>query len=306
MERETVQDGARSPLARRLLEPAETVALADLPGRWFHQRVELLVAGAGAEAADPALVGRVRGAWGRALMRGASAEALAGDACPWDPPCALDVLFGDHGMLTPRLPLPRPYVIEATAVGADLGLGLTLFGLACDWADGAAEALTAAVRHGAPCPLRHHAPVIAGRRLSTFERVAVPDAAGLATLTFRTPVQFRSGSETRQPSARTLISGLGNRLTGLARWQDARVDGPWLELAEAAEALAYQDDLTPAAWTRHSGRQDNRRILVEGLAGRITLAGDLAPFLPLLALGATAHVGGRASLGLGGYDVSFA
>lgn len=300
----TMTDTARSPLARRLLEPAETVALAELPGHWFHQRVELLVAGAASEVADPALPGRLRGAWGRALMRGASAEALAGAACPWSPPCALEVLFGDHGMITPRLPLPRPYVIEAAALGADLVIGLTLFGLACDWADGAAEALTAAVRHGDPCPLRHHAPAIAGRQLSTFERVVVPNAAGFAALTFRTPVQFRSGAETLQPSARTLISGLGNRLSGLARWQDAKVDGPWLALAEAAETLVYQAELAPAAWTRRSGRQDNRRIPVEGLIGRMTLAGDLAPFLPLLALGATAHVGSRASLGLGGYDLS--
>ncbi|NBC33490.1 MAG: hypothetical protein GVY13_12510, partial [Alphaproteobacteria bacterium] len=56
-----------SPIAARLLSPAESVPLEALPGRWFHQRIAVRLAGAAAAAGDPALPGRVRGAWGHRL-----------------------------------------------------------------------------------------------------------------------------------------------------------------------------------------------------------------------------------------------
>lgn len=302
-----VAPAAVSPLQARLGDPAERVPLADLPDRWFRQRVELLVAGHAAAVDDPALTGRLRGAWGRALMAGASAEALAGGPCPWDPPCALDPLFRDQGAITARLSVPKPYVLSARAYGADLLVALTLFGFACDWVEAAADALVAGLRHGAPPPLGRPA-VPLGRRIVTEEAVPVPDAdAGPAVLVFHTPVAFRSGAELTAPNPRTLISGLGNRVSGLARWLDTGVEADWRALAEHADTLhADVSGLRLAAWSRRSARQEGRAIPLGGWHGRMILSGDLDPVLPLLALGATCHAGSHAALGLGAYTLAMA
>jgi len=108
---------------------------------------------AATHAADPALPDRLRGMLGRALMEGASAEALACRPCPWQPPCALDLLFGDHGaLLSGRLSMPRPFVLSVEPFPQDnddrLTLRLSLFGFATDWAEAVAETLVRGLRGG--------------------------------------------------------------------------------------------------------------------------------------------------------------
>lgn len=294
-----------SPLEARLRCPVETVPLAALPGRWFHQRVEVLVSGQGALAGDATVVGRLRGAWGRALMTGASEEALAGAPCPWSPPCALDPLFRDQGRITSRLAIPRPYVLTTSAVGPDLLVSLTVFGFACDWIDAAADALVAGMRHGDPAPLGATVAPI-DRRIVTRDAVAVPEpGANSAVLAFQGPLAFRDGGDLPAPNARTLISGLGNRVSGMARWQDTAVDADWRAIAEHAEGLSFDaSDLRITRWERRSSRQNGRRMPLGGWVGRVIIGGDLAPIMPLLALGATCHVGSHTALGLGAYTLS--
>jgi CRISPR/Cas system endoribonuclease Cas6 (RAMP superfamily) len=53
-------------------------------------------------------------------------------------------------------------------------------------------------------------------------------------------------------------------------------------------------------WERYSARQDARMTL-GGFAGRITFAGPLAPWLPLLRVGEVLHVGKGTAFGLGKY-----
>lgn len=304
--------GPASPLAARLLQPAGLVPLAALPQHWFRQRIALRVAGTGmgaaaALAADPALPGRLRGAWGRALMRGASPEALDDRPCPWTPPCALDPLFRAQGAITARLALPRPYVLAVRALDGDLWVELTVFGFACDWIDAAAEALVAALRHGEPPPLGH--PVtLRDRQVITEETVAVPPPeAGPAILTFHTPVAFRDGGAVRRPTLRTLISGLGNRVSGLARWQDTAVQADWRGLAEYAETLPCDlSGLQLRRWERHSARQEGRAIPLSGWLGPVVIGGDLTPILPLLALATTCHAGSHTTHGLGACSLALA
>jgi len=298
--------GDRSPLMVRLLEPADTVPLSALPAGWFHQRVEVLVADRAAAAADPALTGRLRGAWGRALMRGASDPALAGRPCRWEPPCAFDPLFREQGRITTRLSIPRPYVLAARPMGGDLLVVLTVFGFACDWIEAAADALVAGLRHGEPAPLGGPATLL-GRRLVTADTVTVPAAeTGPALLTFHTPVAFRDGNDLRFPGLRTLVSSLGNRVSGLARWQDTAVATDWKTIAEHAETLTLEGDLTERRWQRRSNRQDGRAIPLGGWLGRLVIGGDLAPILPLLALGTTCHAGSHTTLGLGACTLTMA
>lgn len=42
---------------------------------------------------------------------------------------------------------------------------------------------------------------------------------------------------------------------------------------------------------------------MHGYLGKLTLEGDLAPFLPVLAVGAVTGAGGNAALSLGQYDL---
>ena len=55
-------------------------------------------------------------------------------------------------------------------------------------------------------------------------------------------------------------------------------------------------------WTRYSSRQ-HRKMQLGGLVGSVTYAGDLAAFLPFVALGQLLHVGKNATFGLGKYRV---
>jgi len=55
-------------------------------------------------------------------------------------------------------------------------------------------------------------------------------------------------------------------------------------------------------WSRFSGRQ-KQRIKMGGLVGLVTYAGDLADYLPLLALGEFIHVGKGTVFGNGQYRI---
>lgn len=134
-------------------------------------RVQVVCPGHGRLADHLGIPARVRGAWGRALARGASPEALAGGPCLWPAPCAYDLFFNTHDHLTARLALPKPYVLRLERVGRDLCVTLTLFGIAADWAGEAADALVRALRGGLdmgqvtlsdPCVLQGGAARLAG------------------------------------------------------------------------------------------------------------------------------------------------
>jgi CRISPR/Cas system endoribonuclease Cas6 (RAMP superfamily) len=63
-----------------------------------------------------------------------------------------------------------------------------------------------------------------------------------------------------------------------------------------------QDDTRWTRWQRYSSRQ-GRRMEWEGILGRATYEGDLAPFWKFLAFGQFVHVGHGATFGLGKYLV---
>ena len=299
-------DPPRSPVAERLLAPVDRVALGDLPDRWFHQTIAVRLPGLAAAAGDPALPGRIRGALGHQLMRTASDAALAGTPCPWDPPCAYEVLFREQGQLTGGLGLPRPMVVSAVPLRDDLVVRLSVFGFACDWSDSAGEALVAALRHGDP--LRRPAPpAIRSRDLRTVETLAVPPDRRFATLTFVSPLCIRDGDPGRFAGPAALIASLGNRVGAMARWQDCAVDADWRALVDRAATLGCDASaLRPVDWVRSSARQGGRAIPMRGLVGPLVLEGALGDLAALLALGATCHAGSHAALGLGAYTLTLA
>ena len=252
-------------------------------------------------AADPRTPRRVRGAWGEALKVAASPEAIAGLACPWAPPSALDPFFRPQGFVTPGLEIPKPYTIRCAADGPDLVVELRVFGIAIDWLEAAGEALVRALREGVRGP-DGRGLTITDRQNSIYEAVAVPPPAAMFGLRFETPLDLRR-ERADTPVLPSLVASLCNRISGLARWQDAAVEDGWAQAMKAACAgVETLERLAPVeAGKRSSSRQGRSDIPVNGMTGDLILAGDLASLLPLLAIGQTTHAGSHAAIGQGAY-----
>lgn len=126
-------------------------------------------------------------------------------------------------------------------------------------------------------------------------------AAGAMTLpetwlavTFLTPTRLKHAGDwvRQQPPFHVLVRRLLDRTSSLAyfhsgaRWEtDFR---GWI--AAAREVTLAGDDTRWSPWARYSGRQE-QWVRMGGLTGTATYTGDLAPYRPLLALGALLHVG---------------
>lgn len=290
------------------MNPARRIALADLPAEWFHCVTLIRCCGARSLADDPKSMGKLRGAWGEQLKATASDEAIAGEPCPWTPPCALDVFFRPQARLTPALEVPKPYVLALLPDGGDLLVRLTIFGFATDWTEAAVEALVRACRTS-----RHNGRVleVVDRRYWSEDAVAVTQTPTALVLAFETPLDIRDrrriGVEKVPPEERgrfkldKFVATLGNRVSGLARWQDAEADGDFRALKSHAAGLdVHELSRVPDRWTRFSRRQE-QWIPMAGRRAVVLVEGDLAPLMPLLAIGETCHAGSHASLGLGRY-----
>lgn len=292
--------GAEAGVAGRLLRPARRLGVEALAAEWFVGHVRLVVEGLPAGVALGPLAGRVRGALGAVLAETASAEAVAGEACPWRPPCALDLLFRAQGRLTPAMEIPKPMVIALTPAGSGLEVEVGLTGFASECLEEVAAALVRA--------WRQRIPDVAGSRIVerviwSTEGVAVPEATTVL-LAFESPLEIRfkgDGPASTGAALWSLLSSLGNRVSGLARWQDALIEADWPDLKARASGLRLTCLATTSeSWQRRSFRQD-RRIPMQGDRPVLRLAGDLGPFLPWLALGTLTHVGSHAALGMGRY-----
>jgi hypothetical protein len=209
------------------------------------------------------------------------------------------VLFRTQGKITPALEIPKPYVLALDAEDGDLLVQLTLFGFASDWTEMAAEALLRALRG----PLSIGRSLEVGERRIWSEEGLAPFEANALSLQFETPLQIRQQGRTAVPDLPMLISNLGNRISGLARWQDATVEADWRALkAHAGEIALTAFDRESRDWQRFSRRQ-GRQIPMQGRLPRWLIEGDLAPILPLLQIGTTTHAGSHAALGMGRFSL---
>ena len=73
-------------------------------------------------------------------------------------------------------------------------------------------------------------------------------------------------------------------------------------IAQAETVETVEKSLQWRDFTRYSSRQ-NRKMQLGGLVGSVTYAGDLAVFLPFVALGKFLRVGKNATFGLGKYQI---
>lgn len=302
------ENDAPGAVRARLLTPASEVTIEELADVWFVETLELTIKGYGGLAADPGLPGRIRGAFGQALMAGASAEALAGQPCPFDPPCAFEALFRKQGRMTRGLDFPSPWVIGAAARGGDLLVSLSLFGFAADWTAAATEAFTRAARELVDWKGRSAIFLprleFAGRTLRNVSGVDFPRSPQAVDIEFVSPLVSGAADPREHPES-LLTTGLGTRLSGLARWHDLSLDAccDWRAIKSAASGFQYTfENVEEVKWRRGSERQ-NRKIPMRGVLGCLRMSGNLAPLAAALALGETCHMGGDVAFGCGRYNV---
>ncbi len=120
---------------------------------------------------------------------------------------------------------------------------------------------------------------------------------------FDTPARFvRKGELLREPRFDLLAGALLRRLENLVRFHcDGGQEWAYGSLLEEAAAVELvRDETRWHDWERYSHRQD-RKMKLGGFVGRALYRGDLAPFLPILALGEWVNVGKGTSFGLGRY-----
>lgn len=132
-----------------------------------------------------------------------------------------------------------------------------------------------------------------------------PTMASL-TLDFRTPLRLKTdGKLVQRLTFPLLFERLVHRLSLLAKFYGSDRNFPDLsELVRAARHVRVSsDELHWHDWQRYSRRQKTTMKL-GGLRGRITFAGELAPFVPYLRLGESVNVGNGTTFGLGKYVLS--
>ena len=125
------------------------------------------------------------------------------------------------------------------------------------------------------------------------------------TIEFLTQTRLKhEGRFVRTPEFQILFRRLLGRLSSLSRFHcDAPLEVDFRELIDRAASIRLLQDATMwTRWQRYSSRQE-RRMEWEGIVGRASYEGDLAPFWKFLRFGQFVHVGHGTTLGLGRYRV---
>ena len=294
-------------IGRFLRSPTEAVDVELFSARFQAIRIKLRLAGLAQAATDPALVGRLRGAFGHVLMRTASPQALSGRPCPWDPPCLYEALFRKQGRMTPGTDFPSPWVLAAQPRRDSLEIMLTMFGVATEWVPAAAEALVEACSkvdwRSSRSGYVPHLDILDRRMTKVVIKAASPRRE--LELEFMTPLVVSSQAPEHDPLVAFKTFGL--RLEGLARWH-----GLTLSCVNWSEVSAFWSNASSGwleaeaiKWQRGSRRQD-RHIPMKGLIGRLIVSGDRAvmnKLMPLIHFGAITHVGADVAFGCGRYRI---
>jgi hypothetical protein len=292
-----------SEVARRLAAPLRRLTLDALAREWFGARITVRMPGCAVLSHDLDLLRRIRGGIGEVLIEGASAQAIAGRPCSWDPPCTLDILFREQGRAGAH-GIPKPYVLAAERRGHDLVVVMSLFGFAVDWTAAATHALLATVQHridwrGQRPGLFLPRPQVGAVTVRAIDGLSVPPPPSGIDLVFLTPMNGEGDDPFERPA--TVVARLAGRVEGLARWQDAAIAADWQALAAAWKEATYDiGQLRRGAVVRRSG-QERRDFTVAVAEGILRIADLPRELWPLLVLGTETHIGKGASEGFGRY-----
>ena len=141
----------------------------------------------------------------------------------------------------------------------------------------------------------------------TLDAFAAEHTDGLrkVTLEFVTPFRMKRYGTYVEDAERihfvSILEILLGRIETLSVFHCAGQSVPNEQLLIAARQVQVTDkQMTFHYLERYSNRQQ-RKLPLHGLLGRLTFAGDLSPFLPLLQIGEYLHVGAGTAFGLGQY-----
>lgn len=152
--------------------------------------------------------------------------------------------------------------------------------------------------------LQEPGPPITGTELALPWRGQTPKRL---TIAFLTPTRLKYEGRLLKdgPAFHAILRRLLDRLAALSLYYhniplalDMR---EWKRRAERIRLV--ESHVTPYDWERYSNRQQTRMKL-GGVLGTVTYEGELAPFLPFLAVGEWLHVGKGATFGLGKYRIT--
>jgi CRISPR-associated endoribonuclease Cas6 len=114
-------------------------------------------------------------------------------------------------------------------------------------------------------------------------------------------IQKRRKIVSHDMTARDFLMSLVRRYYLLQEFHTSDYRPPdFRALAAAAEMIGCETRLRWCDWHRFSHRQQQKMVL-GGVLGRITLRGNLTPFLPLLHAGQWIHAGNKTTFGMGRY-----
>lgn len=291
-----------SEIAERLLNPAHRVGMDGLLAGWLGVEIEALVPGHGVLAGEADVLRKLRGALGAVLLRGASREAKGGRPCPWEPPCALDILFREQARIAGGRGIPKPWALAADERGPDLVLRLTLFGFAGDWAPAISLVLADAIMHGLEWSrirpdLFRPAPVVTMLQVRERRVPPIGHIPAEGRIVFVTPLEAEATDLREAPWA--VLPRAMRRVALLARWMDMDAEAMVETIAVQARSIDFDvSDLATHGVRRRSGRaaQAFEQPMHRGSIG---LAGLLETAWPLLVLAEQAHLGRGATSGFG-------
>jgi hypothetical protein len=278
----------------------------------------------------------LRGAFGRALR---SSLCVMGpgqtcETCGLRSACLYTRLFETFvegeppPFLRGQATAPRPFVLEAEderrdyARGDRLRFDLLLFGSAVDLQAFAHVAVFRMARRGLgerrrPFAVEEIAYQDAAGRFHPFTAPGrplapplLPPANGLPgdelTLRFRTPARFKvDGRLVPSLGVRALVFRMLARALEIVHFYGDReaIDWDFQPLLRQTDRVRLvEQDLVWKDLKRYSSRQQTEMTL-GGFVGSLRLAGDLAPFAPLLRTAEILHVGKGTTFGLGRVEV---
>ena len=287
-------------LRRRLEHPEDGLGLVELLSFWRHAVVEVGCPLPRGLEPGPWLPGAIRGALGQALRR---RTGLAPERESRRSAQARVLVFETLGFVTKRRQAPKPVAIQIDLAGRRLIVRLVLFGFACGWVEifrrALIEALDGGIRLKRDGGIRARWSVAAGRWWQS-ERVAVPPP-GLdrVRVELLTPLCLSAGRVLRTDPAEIVMAAL-ERVSGLARFQDARLDEDWSGWRDLSKSLTFDRvDLGVDSVDHRSSRQPGNEHRIDGLVGGFDVIRPPDRLLPLLALAESAHAGARGAHGFG-------
>jgi len=192
-----------------------------------------------------------------------------------------------------------PYFVYAFEIMGETGIGKKIGGKRPGFVmnevrhDGAVIYDAASRKLGAPAPEK------------LMVSAAGPDGGtGSVRLGMLTPLRLKHhNSLSTELPFHILVRAMLRRISGL--FQQFGNGEPALDyrglVARAGAVETVSSTLRWHDWERYSSRQDTA-MLMGGLMGSITYRGELAPYLPLLELCRTLHLGKQSSFGLGKFD----